>query len=240
MEQIKARRDANNEILKAAREITSSPAFRQIESGINDAIREVNKFSRALDSLTTKGVYGYMEEMSRDEQAELDRQIQQLVELQKISKVLEDNLLAAIDALNENKGRVTSAETAIQTRIIKLQEEIKLKPFEDAYRNKVNDYDRVAGQIQVIVQTLKNIRSGIDANTKAAQQVVEALKKATPRITLIVVKASTEVFAKNEPLLFSVDVEWIGETKKYEVTWSPGSRPADLFKDVADKVVGFR
>lgn len=181
-----------------------------------------------------------MEEMSRDEQAELDRQIQQLVELQKISKVLEDNLLAAIDALNENKGRVTSAETAIQTRIIKLQEEIKLKPFEDAYRNKVNDYDRVAGQIQVIVQTLKNIRSGIDANTKAAQQVVEALKKATPRITLIVVKASTEVFAKNEPLLFSVDVEWIGETKKYEVTWSPGSRPADLFKDVADKVVGFR
>lgn len=240
MEQIKARRDVNNEILKAAREIARSPAFRQIESSINDAVREVNKFGKALDSLTRNGVYGYIQEMSRDERAEVDRQIQQLDELRRKSMELEANLEAAIDALNKNKGRITSAERAVQTRILTLEEEIKLKPFEDAYRNKKNDHDRVAAQIQVIQQTLKDIRNGIDAHTKAAKHVVEALKKATPRITLIVVKASTEVFAKNEPLVFSVDVEWIGETTRYEVTWSPGSRPADLYKDVADKVVGFR
>lgn len=240
LEQIKARRDAQNEILKFAREIVSSPAFRQIEYGINDAVREINKFGRALDSLTRNGVYGYIQEMSRDERAELDRQIRQLNELREKSRELEANLQRAIDALEKNKGRITSEERAVQSRILALEQEIELKPFEDAYRNKKNDHDRVVAQIEVIQQTLKDIRNGVDAHTKAAKQVVEALKKATPRITLIVVKASTEVFAKNEPLVFSVDAAWLGETKRYEVTWSPGSRPADLYKDIADKVVGFR
>lgn len=240
LEQIKARRDAQNEILKLAREIVSSPAFRQIEYGINDAVREINKFGRALDSLTRNGVYGYIQEMSRDERAELDRQIRQLNELREKSKELEANLRMAIDALEKNKGRITNQEREVQTRILTLEKEIELKPFEDAYRNKKNDHDRVAAQVQVIQKTLKDIRNGVNAETKAAKQVVEALKKATPRITLIVVKASTEVFAKNEPLVFSVDVAWAGETKRYEVTWTPGSNPADLYKNVADKVIGFR
>lgn len=178
--------------------------------------------------------------MSRDERTELDRQIKQLNELWKKSKELEANLQEAINALNRNEGRITSHERTVQSRILELEQEIELKPFEDAYRNKKNDHDRVVAQVQVIQQALKDIKSGIDAQTKAAKEVVEALKKATPRITLIVVKASTEVFAKNEPLVFSVDVAWIGETKRYEVTWSPGSKPADLYKDIADKVVGFR
>jgi len=240
LEQIKARRDAQNEILKLAREIVSSPAFRQIEYGINDAVREINKFGRALDSLTRNGVYGYIQEMSRDERAELDRQIRQLNELREKSKELEANLRMAIDALEKNKGRITNQEREVQTRILTLEKEIELKPFEDAYRNKKNDHDRVAAQVQVIQKTLKDIRNGVNAETKAAKQVVEALKKATPRITLIVVKASTEVFAKNEPLVFSVDVAWAGETKRYEVTWTSGSNPADLYKNVADKVIGFR
>ncbi|ODM15144.1 hypothetical protein SI65_09383 [Aspergillus cristatus] len=177
LEQIKARRDAQNEILKLAREIVSSPAFRKIEYGINDAVREINN--------------GYIQEMSRDERAELDRQIRQLNELREKSKELEANLRMAIDALEKSKGRITNQEREVQTRILTLEKEIELKPFEDAYRNKKNDHDTVAAQVQVIQQTLKDIGNGVNAETKAAKQVVEALKKATPRITLIVVKAST-------------------------------------------------
>lgn len=218
----------------------NTPVFKQIESGINDAIREIDRFGKALDSLTRNGVYGYIEEMSKDERKELDLQIDQLKELLEESRELEANLQKAINALDENKGKITDDQRKVQSRILQLEQEIKLKPFEDAYRNKKNDYDRVVGQIKVIEQTLKDIANGIEAQVKAAQNVVKALKKATPRITLIVVKASTEVFAKNEPLVFSVDVEWIGKTETYEVTWTPGSSPADLYKDVADKVIGFR
>lgn len=44
------------------------------------------------------------------------------------------------------------------------------------------------------------MKNGVDAHTKVAKKTVDMLKKATPRITLFVVKASTEVFNKNEPL----------------------------------------
>ncbi|KAH6949543.1 hypothetical protein DER45DRAFT_620115 [Fusarium avenaceum] len=65
-------------ILHAAEAITSSPAFRAIEDGINTAIDE--------------GPMGYIEEMSRDEKRDLQRQIDRLEELENDSRDLQRNL----------------------------------------------------------------------------------------------------------------------------------------------------
>lgn len=239
LEAVKLKQTTQTGIMNRVREIMNTPAFREVEKGINDAAEQAEKFGRALQALGTKGVYGYIEEMSRDEQAELDRQIQQLSELQQKSRDLEAELKKAIAALEKHKGRITDGMKETQSHIYKLEEEIKLKPFDDAYRNKKNDHDRVVAQVQVIQMALNEIKKGVDASTKAAKQTVDKLKTATPQITLIVVKASTKVFNNNEPLLFLVDVTWSGDTTQYELSWTPGSQPSDLYKSIADKVVGF-
>ena len=118
-----------------------------------------------------------------------------------------------------------------------LEEEIKLKPFDTELRAKQIEHANVNAQVQSILQTLKDIRNGIDAGTQAAKQTVEKLKKGMPRVTLIIVKASTEIFVKNEPLVFSCDIDWLGEKSNLQVTWAPGMNPADLYKDIADKII---
>lgn len=52
---------------------------------------------------------------------------------------MEATIQKAIAVLDRNKGRITADERDAQSRTIKL-EEVKLKPFDDAHRNK-NDHD---------------------------------------------------------------------------------------------------
>lgn len=48
---------------------------------------------------------------------------------------MEATIQKAIAVLDRNKGRITADERDAQSRTIKL-EEVKLKPFDDAHRNK--------------------------------------------------------------------------------------------------------
>ncbi|KAE8153299.1 hypothetical protein BDV25DRAFT_137055 [Aspergillus avenaceus] len=237
LEQIKARKAIDAELRHVARDIMNSQPFKDVERGINDAVREINKFGRALDALTTKGLYGYIQELSKDEREEVWRQMRLLDELKEKSKELEATLTQARNELNRNRGRITEAQRKAQSKIEQLKQEIKLKPFEHDYQNKKQDHDRVVAKIETIQQTLRDVRKGIDAGTKAAKETVDALKKATPRITRIRVKASADVFAKNKPLIFEINSEWLGQKSQCHVEWTPGSSAADLYRSVANKLI---
>ncbi|KAE8131103.1 hypothetical protein BDV38DRAFT_289020 [Aspergillus pseudotamarii] len=237
LERAKGQRDFYATTMNAAKDLMNTSEYKEVENAITQASNKITNFSRAVDALNRKGVIGYAQEMCRDEEAERDRQIQLLTELETESRRLVAALTEAKTELENNRGRITTAQRKAQSAIAQLEEEIKLKPFDLELRAKQIEHANVNAQVQTIQQTLKDIRNGIDAGTQAAKHTVETLKKGMPRVTLIIVKASTESFIKNEPLVFSCDIEWLGENSNLEVTWAPGMNAADLYKDIADKII---
>ncbi|KAE8165389.1 hypothetical protein BDV40DRAFT_297418 [Aspergillus tamarii] len=218
LERAKSQRDFYATTMNAAKDLMNTSAFKEVENAITQASNEITNFSRTVDALNRKGVIGYVQEMSRDEEAERDRQIQLLTELETESRRLAAPLTKAKTELEKNRGRITAAQRKEQSAIARLEEEIKLKPFDTELRAKQIEHANVNAQVQSIQQTLKDIRNGIDAGTQAAQHT-----------------ASTEIFVKNEPLDFSCDIGWLGEKSNLQVTWALGMNPADLYKDIADK-----
>ena len=213
------------------------PGLREIELAIQDAGKEIEKFGRALERLTTQGPGGYIDEILKDEKRDLQDQIQTLNDLDAKSKELETVLKRARDLLNKNRGKLTTAEKNAQSKITKLEQEIELKPFENAYRNKKRDHDNVVAQIQTIQETLKDTKASIKGGMKITKQVVETLKDELPRVTKILVKASTKVFVDDKPLIFEITATWKGETSVCCVEWVPGSKPSELYREVASNLV---
>ena len=215
----------------------SSPAFVEIEHGIRDATEKVAQFGRALDRLTSEGLYGYLHELSKDEKRDLDRQIKVLEALQEKSKELEKALRTARDELQRNKGILTKKQRDAQSQIIQLEEDIKLEPFKQKYERMKEDHDNIVGQIKVIQGTLRDVKSKVKVGADSAKRIVEKMEKGLPRVTKIYVKASTEVFAKDEPLIFEVWATYDGNTDKYRVEWKPGKSVSDFYQEVAHKLL---
>ncbi|OCL00817.1 uncharacterized protein K441DRAFT_710237, partial [Cenococcum geophilum 1.58] len=237
LELLKADVGIGTAVLDIARFVHNLPGLRAIELAIWDAGKELEKFGKALERLTTQGPGGYIDEILKDEKRDLQDQIQTLNDLDAKSKELEKVLKRARDLLNKNKGRLTTAEENAQSRITKLEQEIELKPFENAYRNKKRDHDNVAAQIQTIQETLMDTKASIKGGTEITKQVVETLKDELPRVTKILVKASTKVFVDDKPLIFEITAKWKGETGVCRVEWVPGSKPSELYREVASKLV---
>lgn len=211
-----------------------TPAFREIEKSIQDAQIEITRFGKAVERLSThEGLYGYIHEMSKNEKKDLDFHIQTLHSLEAKSRELENALTQARDMLNKNRGRLTTAERNTQRKIIQLEQEILLKPFEDLYRNMKMKHENVAIQIQTIQAIMKVVKAQIKDGTEFTKQAVEMLKRELPRVTKIYVKASTNVFVNNTPLIFEITAVWGGKTSVYRVEWVPASEPFNLYKEIA-------
>ncbi|KAK2754427.1 hypothetical protein FQN54_007071 [Arachnomyces sp. PD_36] len=237
LEGVKASRDIQVGILQGLQDIFNSPELRGIENALDDASREIDKFGKALDELTKNGLAGYLEEISRDEKEELDRQIRVIEELEAKSKELESELKRARDELNNNNGRITEEQRTRQSNIEKLTEEIKLKPFEEAYRAKKEQCDKIVQQLKVLQKTLKDIQDGVLDAVRGAQHIIDMFRKGVPRVTRIFVKATNEVLVGDDALVFEVEVEWLDERQTIGVGWKPGVSPSDLYRSVAEKIV---
>jgi vacuolar-type H+-ATPase subunit H len=83
------------------------PAFRRIEEAINEAARKFDQFGRALDGLINRGPMTWIEEMSKDEKEDLNRQIRLLEELMRRSQELKDAMKEAKRALEKTEERLT-------------------------------------------------------------------------------------------------------------------------------------
>ncbi|KAK4165649.1 hypothetical protein QBC43DRAFT_287820 [Cladorrhinum sp. PSN259] len=54
-----------------------------------------------------------------------------------------------------------------------LEAEIKLKPFEEDYRNKKQDYDRINTQANALLVALEDVKLGIDIGGDIVRQVTK-------------------------------------------------------------------
>lgn len=234
---LEAKRALYETALTVMRDIVDSREFQDVKTGITDAVKKIEQFGRAVDALTKQGVYGYIQVMSKDEKAEVDRQIKLLTKLEEESTKLEAALNTAKSELEKNQGRITAAQKEAQKSIATLTEKIKLIPVESGLHAKQLEYAHITAKMKALQNTLEEVKNGASAATHAAKETVDALKKGTPQVTKIVVKASTEVFVKSKPLVFSVDVDWLGEKSNVEVTWTPKMHPEDLYKGIADAII---
>lgn len=110
LEQAHGNKAIEAELLHAAEAITTSPEFMAVEREIKHAVDEAAKFGRALSELWDKGPMGYIEDMSRDEERDLQRQIDLLRDLGRDSRKRQENLEKAKRDLEQTKGRLSPAQ----------------------------------------------------------------------------------------------------------------------------------
>lgn len=237
LEQAHASKAIEAEILHAAEVITNSDEFKTVENGINNAIDEASRFGRALQKLVDKGPMAYIEEMSRDEKRDLQRQIDLLRSLEADSRELQSQLPTAERALKEMRGRLSPKQEAARKNIVDLEAAIKLKPWEAEYRNKKADFDRIKTQANGLLQTLDDIKKGVSVGEDLIRQAVKFLEF-IPEIQSIHVTASSEILVKNAPLTFGISVKWLGEIHMCYVERSPNQDAHELYSNAARKMVG--
>ena len=180
---------------------------------------------------------GYIEEMTRDERRDLQRQIDVIKDLEEKSQELSRQLEAAKKALEETKGRLSPEQEEARKRIVDLEEEIKLAPWEAEYRNKQEDYERIRLLAEGLVQTLEEIKKGIHAGTDLVRQVVEFMKF-IPEIRSVTVRASSQTLAYHAPLMFEMAISWRDELHTVHVEWTPNQGAPELYSSAAKKLVG--
>ena len=236
LEQAHANKAAQAELIHAAEAIMDSDEFKAVERGINNAVYEVSRFERALEKLVAQGPMAYLEEMTYDERVEVDRQIKLLDELIDASTKLQTELEEAKDALDEKKGRLSPQQEEARKRIANLEAEIKLKPFEEDYRNKKQDFDKLQTQADALLQTLEDIKGGVNIGADVLRQVTKLVIEGIPQIKEIRVKASSEVLVKHDPLMFEITVTWMKQDHECHVEWAPSQDAHDLYSNAAKKV----
>jgi hypothetical protein len=216
--------------------ITNSPAFRAVEQEINNASFEIGRFEQAMEGLVSKGPMGYIEVMIHDEREDVQRQINLLERLMADSKNLEEELEAAKSALDEGRGRLNPEQEEARKRIAELEAEIKLKPFEEAYRHKKRNYDAIKMQADTLLATLEDVRQDMKVEADIVRQVTRLMMKGIPQIKDIEVKASSDMLARHEPLTFDITVIWMNQEHGCQVKWAPGQDAHLLYREAAKKI----
>lgn len=236
LEQAHVSKAADAELRHAAHAIMNLEEFKEVEREINNAIFEVSRWERALEELVAQGPMAYIEEMTRYERDDLDRQIESLNDLIKASENLEAELKDAKNALDKERGRLSPRQEEARKRIAGLEAEIKLKPFENDYRNKKQDFDKIQTQVNALLKTLEDIRRGVNVGADVLRQVTKLIKMGMPEIKEIRVKASSEGLAKHDPLMFEITVMWMEKKYTCRIKWAPSQDAHDLYSEAAKKV----
>ncbi|KAK5988837.1 hypothetical protein PT974_10331 [Cladobotryum mycophilum] len=224
-------------VIDTANSIMALPAFKEFESGIQDASEKMVQFGNALTALESRGLSGYLEEMCKNDRKELQNYINTIRKLEAKSKELEGVLRAALAELEKNQGRLSRAEKEAQDKIAVLERDMKVMPFEDAYKSQKRKYEGITTQIRMAQEALKDLKNEVKAGTESAKAIVNELKNGIPRVTRILVIANTEMFTKKEPLVFEMDVEWAGKTTTQSFKWVPDDDAIQWYKDVAKLVI---
>lgn len=186
--------------------------------------------------MITQGFEGFAEAILRDERREVDRQIELIDELLQASRKLQKELEKAKAALEETKGRLSPQQKEARKRIVDLEAEIRLKPFDHAYRAKKEDYDKLCVVADMLISTLEQIRKGINVGADVLRQVTKLVMQGIPQIKEIRVKASSEMLVKYEPLLFEITVTWLGKDHTCHVEWAPNQDAQALYGNAAKNI----
>ncbi|VTT59074.1 unnamed protein product [Fusarium fujikuroi] len=231
-----ARRDADAIVRLAAQAVFYIPAFRNIEKSIDEVVRKIDQFGRALDGLVNRGLGAYIEEMLKDEREDLNRQIRLLDALMEKSKELEAAYEEAKRDVEKTVQRLSPKQEAARKRIAEIQAEIKMLPALHEYMNKKQDYENIEIQVNDLNATLENIQRIMKEVSQISKDVLNTLKKGIPRVTKIIVRASNRSFADDKPLMFEIHAVWMDIQEIFCVEWAPNQSISVLYSQAAEKL----
>ncbi|VZH91427.1 unnamed protein product [Fusarium fujikuroi] len=231
-----ARRDADAIVRLAAQAVFYIPAFRNIEKSIDEVVRKIDQFGRALDGLVNRGLGAYIEEMLKDEREDLNRQIRLLDALMEKSKELEAAYEEAKRDVEKTVQRLSPKQEAARKRIAEIQAEIKMLPVLHEYMNKKQDYENIEIQVNDLNATLENIQRIMKEVSQISKDVLNTLKKGIPRVTKIIVRASNRSFADDKPLMFEIHAVWMDIQEIFCVEWAPNQSISVLYSQAAEKL----
>ncbi|SCV51771.1 uncharacterized protein FFB14_12196 [Fusarium fujikuroi] len=231
-----ARRDADAIVRLAAQAVFYIPAFRSIEKSIDEVVRKIDQFGRALDGLVNRGLGAYIEEMLKDEREDLNRQIRLLDALMEKSKELEAAYEEAKRDVEKTVQRLSPKQEAARKRIAEIQAEIKMLPALHEYMNKKQDYENIEIQVNDLNATLENIQRIMKEVSQISKDVLNTLKKGIPRVTKIIVRASNRSFADDKPLMFEIHAVWMDIQEIFCVEWAPNQSISVLYSQAAEKL----
>lgn len=239
LEEAHAAKTVTTDVLLAVEAVTNTQAFITVEQELNHVADQIAKVESALERLVTEGPVGFIEEMTRDEKRDLQHQIEVLEGLIKESKELEEELRMAETTLEETRGRLSREQEEARRRIAKLEADIKLRPFEEDYRTKQQDFDRFKAHADLLIAALETARDVVDIWGIAAQKVIRFVERGMPRIKEIKVRASSKALAAHEPLRLEITASWLGEDYVCHVEWAPEEDAHVLYRSAATKLVEF-
>lgn len=174
LEQAHASKTIAAEILHAAEAITSSPAFRPIEDGINTAIDEVSK----VEHLLKRAPWAILRRCLVMRSAIYSGRLIAWKSWRMTAGICRGTLKRRSKDLEDTKGRVSLVQEEARKHITCLKAAIKLKPWETELRNKRADFNSINTRVQGLLQTLDNIKEGVKVGDNLIRQVVKFMEKA--------------------------------------------------------------
>ncbi|KAM0355061.1 hypothetical protein ACHAPU_000912 [Fusarium lateritium] len=239
LEKAHGQKKADAELRHAGKAIMESEPFRAAENSIHSAVKEIEKVGKALDGLVQEGAWGWVKAMSVNEQQVLQRQIDELKELYAKSKELEKALQEARDALSATSKRLTPQQEKARLRIAELEKEKEMIPAQREFDNKKADVDNMEVLVKDLKRKLDKVEDFVEGIAQVVKDVVKTLGQTTPKITQIVVKASSRTFVANKPLVFKIQAKWLGQTSTLEVEWAPNESPAALYDKAVEQLMNW-
>ncbi|KAF4993560.1 hypothetical protein FGRMN_6419 [Fusarium graminum] len=231
LEKAHAQKKADAELRHAGKAIMESEPFRAAENSIHSAVKEIEKFGKAVDALQSKGLWGWVEEMSKNEDQEFRRQIRELGELENKSIELENALQEAKKALDATFGDLTPKQEEARHKIENLKKEMKMMPAQQKFDKKKAEVDNMEVIVNDLISKLDKIENSVEDMAQVVKAAVTTLGKASPKITRIAVNANSRTFVANKPLVFKIEANWLGETNTFDVEWAPNESPAALYDE---------
>ncbi|KAI1812808.1 hypothetical protein GGS20DRAFT_518042 [Poronia punctata] len=236
LEGVRAEKAITNEAFLGLQGILNSAAFQAVQQDIKEAAAKVEQFGHAVNNLTTQGPMGFIEEMAKNEKADLAEQIELYNTLLKKSQMIETELKEAKHALDSKTAWLLPQQRELLGNIAQLKEDIKLEPFAEKYANKKKDYDKIKTQADGLLNTLNDIEAGVDLGADIVSQAIKLVRIGVPEITRIHVSASSATLANNEALMFSITVSWLGTDHLCNVEWAPTQEVHELYKGAAQSI----
>ncbi|KAF4973360.1 hypothetical protein FSARC_338 [Fusarium sarcochroum] len=233
LEEAHVHKIAEAEFLKAGREILNSKAFQFVGQAINCAAGEIVSVIQELEDLILQGMPNIARMMSEERKRIVDDYINKLDELIRKSEELEEVLIQAKKALDDSNGRLGPEFEESGERIAKLEFEMDTLPAKYALKAAERRYNLDRLTVDLQISNLRNKEVTIRAVMQFSRDILAALKKGVPRVTQILVRASTDVLAKNKPLVFEIQAEWFGKKGTFRIQWAPNQSPETLYREAA-------
>ncbi|KAF5529682.1 hypothetical protein FMEXI_13993 [Fusarium mexicanum] len=215
-----------------------SPAFRNIEFKIDMKVADYNKASNMLSSLLEQGVDAFVKAALEDEEAKVESRQREL------NALLDDNS-KYMTAIHEAKARLDARQPDLDRfiaeeddKIHRAKESMAISELQEQLKSVKEDQERKQREREVIMAGASMIRERIDIGSDTARELVKGIKEVSLRVKGVSIIADGKELVQGGPMTFKVMVEYEGKIVTLEEKWAPLQKPALLYRDIMNSLLG--